>query len=71
VNAPTALPTDARLSPHGTTPWIVDSGGNTVSGFTVDGGTVTELPDSPTPGPAGAQPTGVVTYPPFAATPTS
>jgi hypothetical protein len=33
---------------------------NTVSGFAVDGGTVTELPDSPTPGPAGAQPIGIV-----------
>jgi hypothetical protein len=36
-----------------------DSGGNTVSGFAVDGGDVTELPDSPTPGPAGAQPIGI------------
>jgi 6-phosphogluconolactonase (cycloisomerase 2 family) len=60
VNAPTALPADARLAPDGTTLWVVDSGGNTVSGFAVDGGTVTELPDSPTPGPAGAQPIGIV-----------
>ena len=60
VNAPTALPADARLSPDGTTLWVVDSGGNTVSGFTVDGGSLTELPDSPTPGPAGAQPIGIV-----------
>jgi 6-phosphogluconolactonase len=60
VNAPTALSADARLSPDGTTHWIVDSGGNTVSGFEVDGGTVTELPASPTPGPAGAQPIGIV-----------
>ena len=36
------------------------SGGHIVSGFAVDGGTVTELPDSPTPGPAGAQPIGIV-----------
>jgi DNA-binding beta-propeller fold protein YncE len=60
VNAPTALPADARLSPDGTTLWVVDSGRNTVSGFAVDGGTVTELPDSPTPGPAAAQPIGIV-----------
>jgi DNA-binding beta-propeller fold protein YncE len=60
VNAPTALPADARLSPDGTTLWVVDPGGNTVSGFTVDGGAVTELPDSPTPGPAESQPIGVV-----------
>jgi hypothetical protein len=36
------------------------SGGNTISGYAVDGGTVTELPDSPTPGPAGPQPIGIV-----------
>jgi 6-phosphogluconolactonase len=60
VNAPTALPADARLAPDGTTLWVVDSGGNTVSGFAVDGGTVTELPGAPTPGPAGAQPIGIV-----------
>jgi 6-phosphogluconolactonase len=60
VKAPTALPADARLSPDGTTLWVVDSGGNTVSGFAVDGGNVSELPDSPTPGPTGAQPIGIV-----------
>ena len=31
-----------------------------LAGFAGDGGTVTELPDSPTPGPAGAQPIGIV-----------
>jgi hypothetical protein len=31
-----------------------------VSGFAVDGGTVTELPDSPPPGTAGAQPIRIV-----------
>jgi hypothetical protein len=60
VNAPTALPAGARLSPDAATLSVVDSGGNTVAGFAVDGGTVTELPDSPAPGPAGAQPIGVV-----------
>lgn len=60
VNAPTAVPGDARLSPDGTTLWVVDAGGNTISGFAVDGGSVTELPTSPTPGPAGAQPIAIV-----------
>jgi 6-phosphogluconolactonase (cycloisomerase 2 family) len=60
VDAPTAVPGDARLSPDGTTLWVVDSGGNTVSGFAVDGGSLTELPGSPTPGPTGAQPIGIV-----------
>jgi 6-phosphogluconolactonase len=60
VNAPTALPSDAQLSPDGTTLWVVDPGGNTISGFAVDGGNLTELPTSPTPGPAGAQPIGIV-----------
>jgi hypothetical protein len=60
VNAPTALPADARLASNGTTLWVVDSGGNTVSGFVVDGGTVIELPQSPTPGPAGAHHIGIV-----------
>ena len=60
VNPPTALPADARLSPDGATLWVVDSGGNTVSGFAVDGGTLLELPNSPTPGSAGAQPIDIV-----------
>jgi sugar lactone lactonase YvrE len=48
------------LSPDGATLWVVDSGGNTVSGFAVDGGSLTELPSSPTRGPADAQPIGSV-----------
>jgi len=60
VDSPTALPADGRLSPDGTTLWVVDSGENTVSGFAVDGGSLTELPNSPTSGPAGAQPIGIV-----------
>jgi hypothetical protein len=47
-------------APDCTTLWVVDSGRNTASGFAVDGGIVTELRDSPTPGPAGAQPIGLV-----------
>jgi DNA-binding beta-propeller fold protein YncE len=59
VSAPTAQPADAWISPDCTTLWVVDSGGNTVSGVAVDGGTVAELRGSPTLGPAGAQPIGI------------
>jgi 6-phosphogluconolactonase len=53
-------PEDARLSPDGTSLWVVDPSADTISGFTVDGGTVSELTGSPTPGPIGAAPTGIV-----------
>jgi 6-phosphogluconolactonase (cycloisomerase 2 family) len=53
-------PEDARLSPDGGTLWVVDSGGNGVSGFAVHGGSLTELRSSPTPLPAGATPSGSV-----------
>ena len=59
VNA-AGSPEDARLSPDGTTLWVVDPTADTVSGFTVDGGSVTELPTSPTPAPSGAAPAGIV-----------
>jgi 6-phosphogluconolactonase (cycloisomerase 2 family) len=55
-----AGPEDARLSPDGSTLWVVDAGADAVSGFTVSGGTLVELPSSPTPGPAGASPSGIV-----------
>jgi 6-phosphogluconolactonase (cycloisomerase 2 family) len=51
---------DARLSPDGSTLWVVDSGSDAISGFSVNGGSLTELSSSPTPGPAGAKPTGLV-----------
>ena len=54
------VPEDARLSPDGSTLWVVDSGADAISGFSVNGGTLTELPSSPTPGPAGATPSGIV-----------
>ena len=54
------VPEDARLSPDGSTLWVVDAGANAVSGLSVNGGTLTELPSSPTPGPAGAAPSGIV-----------
>jgi 6-phosphogluconolactonase len=55
-----ATPEDARLSPDGTTLWVVDPGADTVSGFTVNGGSLAELNSSPVHGPAGATPAGIV-----------
>jgi DNA-binding beta-propeller fold protein YncE len=49
---------DARLSPDGSTLWVVESGGDSVTGFTVDGGTLTPL--AAADGPAGATPSGIV-----------
>jgi len=54
------VPEDARLSPDGSTLWVVDAGADAVSALSVNGGTLTELPSSPTPGPAGAAPSGIV-----------
>jgi 6-phosphogluconolactonase (cycloisomerase 2 family) len=49
---------DARLSPDGSTLWVVESGTDAVTGFTVHGGTLTPL--SAAPGPLGATPSGIV-----------
>lgn len=49
---------DARLSPDGHTLWVVESDTNAVTGFTVDGGTLTPL--TSIGGPAGATPSGIV-----------
>jgi 6-phosphogluconolactonase len=49
---------DARLSPDGSTLWVVESGTDAVTGFTVDGSTLTPL--SAAPGPLGATPSGIV-----------
>ena len=51
---------DARLSPDGSTLWVVNGGGNQINAFSVQGGTLTELTSSPTAGPAGATPSGIV-----------
>jgi 6-phosphogluconolactonase len=51
---------DARLSPDGSTLWVVNTGSDSISGFSVDGGTLTGLASSPTPGPTSAAPTGLV-----------
>jgi hypothetical protein len=60
LTAPAATPEDARLSPDGSTLWVVDPTADTISGLTVNGGTLTELPSSPTLAPIGAAPTGIV-----------
>jgi 6-phosphogluconolactonase len=61
LNSPSGrVPEDARLSPDGSTLWVVDTGADAVSGFSVAGGALTELGSSPTPGPAGAAPSGIV-----------
>jgi len=49
---------DARLAPDGKTLWVVESGTNAVTGFTVDGGDLTPL--SAAGGPLGAAPSGIV-----------
>ena len=51
---------DARLSPDGSTLWVVSSGADAVNAFSVNGGTLTEITNSPTTGPANATPSGIV-----------
>ncbi len=51
---------DARLSPDGKYLLVDGAGHNFVSVFAVNGGTLTELPSSPTPLPAGASSSGIV-----------
>jgi 6-phosphogluconolactonase len=51
---------DARLSPDGRTLSVTGGRGLVVSTFAVKGGSLTELPSSPTPLPAGTAPTGLV-----------
>jgi 6-phosphogluconolactonase len=53
-------PQDARLSPDGSTLWVVDSGGDALSGFAVNGGSLAPLASAPVALPAGAAPFGVV-----------
>lgn len=49
---------DARLSPDGSTLWVVESGTDAVTGFSVSGGNLTPL--SAAAGPVGATPSGIV-----------
>lgn len=55
-----STPFDARLAPDGRTLWVLDTGSATVSGFAVSGGSLAELPSSPTSLPAGATAFGIV-----------
>jgi 6-phosphogluconolactonase len=65
-NYPTGLgPEDARLSPDGTTLYVVDTGARKVSGFALRRGNLTELASSPTPLPANSAPFGLVVTQPF------
>jgi 6-phosphogluconolactonase len=54
-------PFDARLDPSGSTLYVVDAGIPAVTAFDVDGGALSELPQSPFALPAGAKPFGIVT----------
>ena len=51
---------DARLDPTGSTLYVVDTGSDAVSAFTVSGGNLTELGSSPVSLPAGLHPFGIV-----------
>jgi 6-phosphogluconolactonase len=51
---------DARLSPDGQTLSVDGSGNHILSVFAVHGGTLSELPSSPTPLPAAGSPAGIV-----------
>jgi 6-phosphogluconolactonase (cycloisomerase 2 family) len=51
---------DARLSPDGRFLFVDESRIGAVAAFTVSGGSLTELPTSPTPLPTGATPAGIV-----------
>ena len=52
---------DARLSPDGRTLLVDGSKANVIASFAVNGGSLTELPSSPTPLPVGAFAAGLVT----------
>lgn len=60
ANASTLGPFDARLSPDGSSLWVVDDGGHAVSGFAVRGGHLTEIDVAQTALPGGATPFGIV-----------
>jgi 6-phosphogluconolactonase len=53
-------PFDARLDPSGSTLYVVDAALDAVSAFTVSGGSLTELAQSPFALPGGATPFGLV-----------
>jgi DNA-binding beta-propeller fold protein YncE len=53
------LAVDAGLSPDGRNLYVDESKGNVVGAFAVSGGSLTELPSSPFPLPAGAAAAGI------------
>lgn len=53
-------PFDAQLSPDGAFLYVVDAGAAKISAFAVDGGTLTELDNSPVAAGDGAAPFGIV-----------
>lgn len=60
ANASSLGPEDARLSPDGSSLWVADTKGGSVSGFAVRGGHLTEIDAAQTALPAGATPFGIV-----------
>jgi hypothetical protein len=60
ANAASLSPFDARLSPDGSSLWVVDDGGPAVSGFAVQDGHLTEIDAAQTQLPAGSAPFGIV-----------
>jgi 6-phosphogluconolactonase len=60
ADASTLAPEDARLSPDGSSLWVVDSKGDAISGFAVRGGRVSQIAAAQTALPTGATPFGVV-----------
>ena len=58
-SGPGIAPFDARLDPAGDYLYVVDAAIASVSGFSVSGGSLTELPSSPTALPSGATPFGI------------
>ena len=59
-SGPGIRPFDARLDPTGSTLYVVDGALDAVSAFAVSGGSLSEVPSSPFPLPAGATPFGIV-----------
>jgi 6-phosphogluconolactonase len=59
ANPSTLGPEDARLSPDGSTLWVVDSKGNALSAFAVRDGQLSQIAAAQTPLPSGATPFGV------------
>ena len=60
-NGPGIRPFDARLDPSGADLYVVDAALDAVSGFAVNGGSLSELASSAFALPAGATPFGIVT----------